>query len=71
MKLIKARRTYQCNECKSKINPKDLYSKKSRTFGNPRKETIERKEDGGVAFVQHGITISVPFCQACSEGGVA
>ena len=66
MKLIKARRTYQCNECKSKINPKDLYSKKSRTFGNPSKWTFD-----GHSHVQHGITVAVPFCQACSEGGVA
>lgn len=65
MKLKKARKEYKCHSCKSKINKSDFYGKKTISIGNPNKETIERKENGGVAFVMHGIRYQVSICQNC------
>ena len=65
MKLKKARKEYKCYSCKSKINKSDFYGKKNISIGNPNKETIERKDNGSVVFVMHGIRYQVPICQNC------
>jgi len=63
MKLTKARRSYNCYECKETINKGDNYRKKSKTIGSPQKWST----DGQGAFVQHGIRFDVKLCEECAE----
>lgn len=65
-KLTKARREYDCYQCKSIIEKGSMYSKKSMSIGSPSKETIENR--GGVpTIVVHGIRVTERICSKCSE----
>ena len=64
MKLITARREYECDACKKPINKGMKYVRKSKSIGSPGKETIENI-DGNVAFVMHGIKWDVQIHENC------
>ena len=70
MKLIKARRSYKCNNCKQAIKKGDKYSKKSVSIGSPHKPDQVKKDDKGIVyFAMQGIRIPLRHCEQCSLGG--
>ena len=65
-KLTRARREYECYQCKSIIEKGSMYSKKSISFGSPGKETVENR-GGYPTIVVHGIRFTERICSKCSE----
>ena len=65
-KLTRARREYNCYQCKSIIEKGSMYSKKSMSIGSPGKETIENR-GGYTTIVVHGIRVTKHICNKCSE----
>lgn len=65
-KLTRARKEYDCYQCKSIIEKGSMYSKKSISIGSPSKETFENR-DGIPTIIMHGIRITKQICAKCSE----
>ena len=66
MKLIKCRQPATCDTCKSAINKGDLYRKKTKSVGSPRKETVDYSE-GYPSYVKHGFTYVIKLCEGCAN----
>ena len=65
-KLTRARREYECYQCKLIIEKGSMYLKKSMSFGSPGKETIENR-GGTPTIVVHGFRFTERICSKCSE----
>jgi len=65
-KLTRARREYNCYQCKSIIEKGSMYSKKSMSIGSPGKETIENR-GGTPTIIVHGFRFTERICSKCSE----
>jgi len=64
--LTRARREYNCYQCKSIIERGSMYSKKSISIGSPSKQTLENR--GGIpTIIMHGIRVTKRICSKCSE----
>jgi hypothetical protein len=66
MKLIKCRQPATCDTCKSAINKGDLYGKRTKSIGSPRKETVEY-HDGIPSYVSHGYRYVIKLCTTCAQ----
>ena len=66
MKLIKSRKPATCDTCKSAINKGELYGKRTKSIGSPRKETVEY-HDGIPSYVSHGYRYVIKLCEACTQ----
>jgi hypothetical protein len=66
MKLIKCRQPATCHTCKSAINKGDLYGKRTKSIGSPRKETVEY-HDGIPSYVSHGYRYVIKLCTTCAQ----
>ena len=65
-KLTRARREYECYQCKLIIEKGSMYLKKSMSFGSPGKETIENR-GGTPTIIVHGFRFTERICSKCSE----
>jgi len=66
MKLIKCRQPATCDTCKGEISKGDLYRKKTKSVGSPRKETVDYS-DGYPSYVKHGFTYVIKLCEGCAN----
>jgi len=66
MKLIKCRQPGTCDTCDLAINKGDLYRKKTKSIGSPKKETVEYN-DGYSTYVKHGFTYAIKLCEGCAN----
>jgi len=67
MKLIKCRQPATCDTCEGAINKGDLYRKRTKSVGSPKKETVEYNSDGYPSYVKHGFTYVIKLCEGCAE----
>jgi hypothetical protein len=66
IKLIKSRKPATCDTCKSAINKGELYGKRIKSVGSPRKETVEY-HDGIPSYVSHGYRYVIKLCKTCAN----
>ena len=66
MKLIKCRQPATCDTCKGAINRGDLYAKKTKIIGSPRKETVDYS-GGYPSYVSHGYRYVIKLCTTCAQ----
>lgn len=77
MKFIKARRQYECQECKGVINKNDQYHRKSVRVGTPKYvqvgENIKERYDrwleinnGNIQEVVYSYNMTIKLCAYCA-----
>ena len=66
MKLIKCRQPATCDTCKGAIKRGDLYAKKTKSIGSPRKETVDYS-GGYPSYVSHGYRYVIKLCTTCAQ----
>ena len=66
IKLIKSRKPATCDTCKGEINTGDLYGKRTKSVGSPRKETVDYS-NGYPSYVSPGYRYVIKLCEACAQ----
>ena len=72
MKFIKARRQYECQECKGVINKNDQYHRKSVKVGSPKYvqgrsyDRMLEVNEGNIQEVVYSYNMTIKLCAYCA-----